>query len=277
MPEDPQQQVSFGGFTFDRRTLELRLNGELIKLQQQPARVLSILIDRAGALVTRDELQQAIWGGDTFVDFSRGLNFCISQIRAALNDDVDSPRYLETLRGRGYRFIGLSAQNAPAKSKRHFWIPAAFAAAVLIAVTAFTITRWRTPAPHGIGIAPFEAGNSNDRAWSKSLHAQLLAQISHTMRSPVVDLASAADSRVAWRLEGRVDHSSEQYRVTVTLRRADGSVRWSDIFDGPTGDWIDAQNEMAVIVAQAVRLHVDAPPGAAIQRRIPRRDPIPAY
>ena len=76
-----------------------------VRLQPQPARVLAILVTHAGDVVTRDTLRQEVWSDGTFVDFERGLNFCVAQIRSALGDAADSPRFIETLPRRGYRFI----------------------------------------------------------------------------------------------------------------------------------------------------------------------------
>ena len=97
--------TQFGQFTFDSDAGTLTRNGIPVRLQPQPARVLALLVARAGEVVSRDELRQQIWGTDTFVDFERGLNFCIAQIRSALGDSADSPRFIETLPKRGYRFI----------------------------------------------------------------------------------------------------------------------------------------------------------------------------
>ena len=97
--------TQFGQFAFDPETGALTRNGVPVRLAPQPARVLALLVQRAGDVVTRDELRQQIWGTDTFVDFERGLNFCIAQIRSALGDSADSPLYVETLPKRGYRFI----------------------------------------------------------------------------------------------------------------------------------------------------------------------------
>jgi DNA-binding winged helix-turn-helix (wHTH) protein/TolB-like protein len=92
-------------FEFDSRTGELRREGQIVKLSPQPARVLALLLERPGEVVLRDELRTHLWGGDTFVDFERGLNFCILQVRAALGDSADSPRFVQTVPRRGYRFI----------------------------------------------------------------------------------------------------------------------------------------------------------------------------
>src|ERR1700756_2452406 len=77
----------------------------LIRLQAQPAMVLSHLLAYAGEIVSREELHHAIWGEDTFVDFERGLNVCIAQIRSALSDESTSPRFIRTVPRRGYQFI----------------------------------------------------------------------------------------------------------------------------------------------------------------------------
>jgi DNA-binding winged helix-turn-helix (wHTH) protein/tetratricopeptide (TPR) repeat protein len=104
------QTLSFGPFTLDTRTLELRRDGVLVPIAPQPARLLLTLATRAGELVTRDELRQRVWGNDTFVDFERGLNFCVLQARTALGDDAKNPAYIETLPKRGYRFIAVIRQ-----------------------------------------------------------------------------------------------------------------------------------------------------------------------
>jgi TolB-like protein/DNA-binding winged helix-turn-helix (wHTH) protein len=98
--------VRFAEFELDLRTGELRRNGALLKLQPQPARILSILVSRVGEVVTRQDLAREVWGSETFVDFEQGLNFAIRQIRTVLDDDPNTPKFLETLPKRGYRFIG---------------------------------------------------------------------------------------------------------------------------------------------------------------------------
>lgn len=95
----------FGIFEFCARDHELRRDGEVARLQAQPAQVLGFLLKRAGQVVSREELQREVWGGDTFVDFDRGLNFCMAQIRSALGDDSTAPRFIRTIPKRGYQFI----------------------------------------------------------------------------------------------------------------------------------------------------------------------------
>lgn len=95
----------FGSFEFDTASLELRRAGVLVRLQSQPAQVLSCLIMQAGQVVSREVLCEAVWHAETFVDFERGLNFCIAQIRSSLADDSTDPRYVRTIPKRGYQFI----------------------------------------------------------------------------------------------------------------------------------------------------------------------------
>jgi DNA-binding winged helix-turn-helix (wHTH) protein len=97
--------LRFGTFELNLRTNELRRSGVLIKLAPQQLQTLRLLAESAGQVLTREQIQRELWGDGTFVDFDRNLNVCIAQIRAALNDDSDAPRYIQTIPKRGYRFI----------------------------------------------------------------------------------------------------------------------------------------------------------------------------
>jgi len=97
--------LRFGVFELDRAAGELRKNGARVRLQEQPLQVLVTLLENAGQVVTRDELRQRIWPSDTFVDFDHSLNTAVNKIREALSDSASSPRFVETLARRGYRFI----------------------------------------------------------------------------------------------------------------------------------------------------------------------------
>jgi TolB-like protein/DNA-binding winged helix-turn-helix (wHTH) protein len=97
-------RVRFGVFEFDCRTGELRSHGQLLRLEPQPAKVLTVLIRNAGEVVTRQDLIREVWGTETFVDFEQGLNYAIRRIRIALEDDAEHPQFLETLPKKGYRF-----------------------------------------------------------------------------------------------------------------------------------------------------------------------------
>lgn len=118
----------FGVFELDLSTGELRKGGVKLRLQGQPIQVLTLLLERAGEVVSREELRQKLWASDTFVDFDHSLNTAINKVRETLGDSASSPRYVETLARRGYRFIapvqapvpamptnGIAADGAPAQ------------------------------------------------------------------------------------------------------------------------------------------------------------------
>jgi DNA-binding winged helix-turn-helix (wHTH) protein len=107
MPEDHHLsgRLRFGVFEVDLRAGELRKHGLRVRLQEQPFQVLALLLDHPGEVVTREELQKKLWPADTFVDFDHGLNKAINKIRDALSDSAESPRFVETVARRGYRFL----------------------------------------------------------------------------------------------------------------------------------------------------------------------------
>ncbi len=107
--------IRFGAFELDAASSELRKAGILLKIHPQPLRVLMLLLERPGQIVTREEIRRCLWGNNTFVDFERGINFCVKQIRAVLADDAERPRYIQTLPRRGYRFIAAVAPLDVAK------------------------------------------------------------------------------------------------------------------------------------------------------------------
>src|ERR1700684_2077837 len=98
-------RIRFDAFELDLVTGELRRRGRVVRLAPQPTRILAILASRSTHLVSREEIMAEVWGQDVFVGFEHGLNFCIRQIRNALGDEADHPRFIETVPRRGYRFI----------------------------------------------------------------------------------------------------------------------------------------------------------------------------
>ncbi len=112
--------LRFGVFEADLAAGELRKNGARIRLQEQPFQVLAALLENAGQVVTRDHLREKIWPADTFVDFDHSVNTAVNKIREALGDSASSPRFVETLARRGYRFIApvesVAADHDPATS-----------------------------------------------------------------------------------------------------------------------------------------------------------------
>src|SRR6266576_6529211 len=118
----PQQSarrvVRFGVFQVDLRTGELFKQGIKIRLQQQPLRVLALLLEHPGEVVTREDLRQAIWPAGTFVEFDVGVDAAIHKLRTALGDSAENPRLVETLPRRGYRFIAMAWSRTKGRRPR---------------------------------------------------------------------------------------------------------------------------------------------------------------
>jgi len=117
MPSPPTshagQILRFGVFEADLAAGELRKNGVKIRLQEQPFQILAFLLGRPGQVVTRQDLRDKLWSNDTFVDFDHSLNTAINKLREALGDSASSPRFVETVASRGYRFLAPVEQVRP--------------------------------------------------------------------------------------------------------------------------------------------------------------------
>src|SRR5215467_1626360 len=104
-PASTSVVFQFGVFELDPRRAELRKQGVKVKLQEQPLKVLQLLLEHSGQIVTREQLRSRIWPANTFVEFDHGLYSAMARLREALGDSSDSPRFIETVARRGYRFI----------------------------------------------------------------------------------------------------------------------------------------------------------------------------
>jgi DNA-binding winged helix-turn-helix (wHTH) protein len=140
--------LRFATFEVDLRAGELRKLGKRIKVQEQPFHVLTVLLQRPGEVVTREELRNQNWPPDTFVDFDNSLNTAINKLREALGDSADNPRFIETLPRRGYRFLApvSSDQRKRSRSIAAKWVGAgATTVVVVVAVAGGLFSRSRQP------------------------------------------------------------------------------------------------------------------------------------
>jgi len=205
----------FGVFAFDMDALELSRNGRPLRLQPQPARVLATLLAHPGRAVTREELRAAVWRDDTFVDFDRGLNFCVAQIRSALGDDADAPRFIRTLPKRGYEFIcpleavgGAEAiarqvsvaPEAPAPARRR-WAAVGWIAAGLVTAAAglAVFLLYRSPSLPVVAVARFdnETGNTTLTRFSDALTDEVVEQLTASGAGQFGVVGNASILRVA--------------------------------------------------------------------------------
>ncbi len=120
--------ICFGPFELDAANLELRKAGVSLKIHPQPFQVLLLLAGRPRQIVTREEIRSCLWGGNTFVDFERGINSCVNQIRAVIGDDPEKPRYIETVPRRGYRFIAAVNMELRPKASSNYHLDPGLAA-----------------------------------------------------------------------------------------------------------------------------------------------------
>lgn len=212
---------------------ELRRGGVPVPIQPQPMKVLALLAARAGELVTREELRRHVWGDDTFVDFDQSLNWCIRRIREALGDDAASPRYIQTVPRRGYRFIGTPAATAPPRAR---WAPLAAALVLALLVGSFAIPA-RTPT---VLVLPFDDLGGAERAETVAtrevIHSlartrvgvidPLTAQKLARTNECIVQLGRKLDAQYV--LLGAVRRAGPRLRVTAQLFRvADNRQAWA--------------------------------------------------
>jgi TolB-like protein/DNA-binding winged helix-turn-helix (wHTH) protein/Tfp pilus assembly protein PilF len=197
--------IRFDIFELELKSGELRRSGELVKLQPQPFKLLAFLAAQSGQVVTREEIQREIWGGETFVDYEQGVNFCIKQIRAALGDSAQSPRFIETLPRRGYRFIApverkenspispdpvVPSPQAPpaapavprAKNRDSVFLLASLALAAILVTAGYLIWRGKATTPAGkimLAVLPFEnlSGDSQQDYFSDGMTEEMITQL----------------------------------------------------------------------------------------------------
>lgn len=210
--------VRFGVYEFARDRQELRKAGIRIRLEGQPLAILQMLLERAGELVTREELQKKLWQGDTFVDFEHSLNAAVKRLRAALNDSADQPRYVETLARRGYRFIApLNAADGetsvvpsivrptPAARQTRSIFGARSVWLLTIAVFALAVGGWgwrqwrhRLSAPalpviHSLAVLPLAnlSGDASQEYIADGITEELIGRLSHIHGLRVISRTSA--------------------------------------------------------------------------------------
>jgi TolB-like protein/DNA-binding winged helix-turn-helix (wHTH) protein/Tfp pilus assembly protein PilF len=213
-------RLRFGIFELDLRAGELRKHGLRLRLQEQPFQVLAMLLEHPGELITREELQKKLWPADTFVDFDHGLNKAISKIREALSDSAESPRFVETVARRGYRFLA--------------------------EVKAVDTGPIRSP---DLGAQPHPPANAQDRPG----RADRLATINHLLPSPtwkalvLVALLLAA-SLTAWRVHSRNTPSPVIRSIAVLPLESLSSDASQDYFaDGMTDELISDLGQISAL------------------------------
>lgn len=244
--------LRFGLYEVDLRAGELRKSGIRVRLQEQPFQVLALLLRQPGELVTREEIQQEIWGGDTFVDFDHGLNKAISKLREALCDSSTEPRYIETVARRGYRFLApvMSLRGSTGNGR--------------------PVTRRLR-----IAVLPFQnlSGDPKQEFFSDGLTEEMIiqvgqlqpAQLSVIARTSVMQYKGSAkgvqaigqELQADYVLEGSVRRYEDRVHISAQLVQvSDESCLWAESFEREFADFFGIQREVARKIGASLALEL---------------------
>jgi TolB-like protein/DNA-binding winged helix-turn-helix (wHTH) protein/Tfp pilus assembly protein PilF len=299
--------LRFGVFEVELRSGELRKQGVRIKLQEQPFHVLTVLLQRPGEVVTREELRNQNWPADIFVDFDNSLNTAINKLRDALGDSAESPRFIETLPRRGYRFIasvdGLGTgpdardvrQSGEARSAPRIlrW----FVALLSLAVLAAALFVWdvfhvrdrlasimRARRIHSLAVLPLTnlSGDPAQEFFADGMTDALITGLAQMGSVKVISRTSvmrykktdkslpeiARELNVDGIVEGAVQRSGDRVRVTAQL--IEGSTDrhlWARSYDREARDVLALQSDVALGIARQIEITLAPQSGSPVSAR----------
>jgi len=288
----PAQTVRFGLFELDVRAGELRKRGVKIPLQGLPVQILTILLENPGHVVTRDELRTRLWPADTFVDFDHSLHNAIARLREALGENANSPRFVETLPRRGYRFIGpldtpIVPQSIAPEVKRYGQFQRVLLPAVLVlfaAVAAFVALNaggirsklfGKSVSAHidSIAVLPLKS-LSDDREqdyFADGMTEALITDLGKVRALRVISRTSvmrykdtkkslpeiARELQVDALVEGTVARSGDRLRITANLIQAAPEKHiWAETYERNLSDIIALQNDVARTITQQIQVQL---------------------
>src|SRR5215471_18985032 len=286
----PGASLKFGDLELDLGSYQLRRNGSVVKLERIPMELLILLASRNGQLVSREEIVEKLWGKDVFVDSAHGVNTAIRKIRNALQDDPEEPRFIETVVGKGYRFVA-PLVTAPQEvlppvsdhsrlRSKSFLLIGAFLIGVL-SIGAYLVLRhfWPTGTFQGertmLAVLPFEnlTGDPNQDYFSDGLTEEMITQlgrldprqlgvIARTSAMSYKHSTKAVDQigrelGVNYILEGSARREGERLRITAQLIQVrDQSHVWAAEYDREMQSVLQLQSEVADAIGNEVRLQL---------------------
>jgi TolB-like protein/DNA-binding winged helix-turn-helix (wHTH) protein/tetratricopeptide (TPR) repeat protein len=282
----------FGIFQLDLKACELRKSGLKVRLQDQPFRVLTLLIERAGQVVTREELRQRVWPSNIYVDFDQGLNNAIKKVREALGDSAESPRFIETVARHGYRFIadvnsapGLAAEPQSELRLRTVW-SGIFIGSTVAVLAAVGLWVWHGSAMRAgpsaqkviLAVLPFEnlSGDPDKEFFSDGLTEEMTAQLGRLNSDRLTVIARASVARYKrsnlpvdqigrelnadFLVQGSVRLVTDRVRITVHLIQVpEQTDRWAESYDRELKDVLALQDSVARAIVD--RIHITLTPG----------------
>src|SRR5262245_4055473 len=299
-PSTRAEIVRFGIFHLDLKARELHRAGVKVRLQDQPFRVLATLVDRAGQVVTREELRQSIWPTDVYVAFDQGLNNAIKKVRDALGDSADNPRFIETVAKQGYRFVApVNALQPPVAESASRVGRISLGAAVLIGLAvisflaALAYWRWQRSATQArlssqkviLAVLPFDnlSHDPDQEFFSDGLTEEMIAQLgklsperlSVVARGSVVKYKGTGmgvsqigkELHADYLLQGSVRRAPERVRITVQLIRVrDQTDLWAESYDRELKDMLGLQDSVARAIADQIHITLTAKQQAQLER-----------
>jgi len=284
--------MRFGQFELDLAAGELYRDGRRVRLQEQPRQVLIALVGRPGDVVTREELRERLWKSDTFVDFEHGLNTAVKKVRQALGDSAETPRFIETLAKRGYRFIGEVQSVGPAglvdsppvpeaavrnlPGRRWMTRPILLWAVGIIVASAVFATWFFRDHSNSLAVMPLRVLTPSgadadylgvgiaDAITTRLANTREIALRPTSAVMPYKD-AQSDPARVAEALGvrhlllGTIQTTPDSYRVSLQLVQSDGVLVWGDTIDEPATGLLSLQDRIADEVVAALRLGLSTP------------------
>jgi len=278
LPSQPPRQICFGEFELDLQTAELRTNGHKFTLQGQPFRILAILLEQPGHLVTREELKKRLWPSETFGDFDHGLNRAVNRLRETLQDSAEHPRFIETLPKRGYRFVASQVSpNQPTTALQEH--PRNRKAAILVALmfglTAAIVSAWyllshRGSAFESVAVVPFvnQSADPNIEYLSDGISESLIDSLSQIAgltvrpRSSVLRYKGkdidpqivAKDLKVQAVVMGHVSQQGDSLVVSTELVDArNNRSLWGESYDRKLSDVLQVEHDISLEISARLR------------------------
>jgi DNA-binding winged helix-turn-helix (wHTH) protein/Tol biopolymer transport system component len=271
----------FGVFEFDPQARELTKHGVRLKVQDQPIQILALLLDRAGQVVSRDDLQRRLWPDGTFVDYEQSLNKAVNKLREALGDSADHPIYIETLARRGYRFLApvqgdqtvMPATKTVTRRRAVAWL----AAGGLVLATFLTTGLWSIDVPQVERVAPL----TNDSAFKVAIFGRLISNGNGVLYGDDYDVWSVAASGggakslslpflKSARSRVLADYSPIRQQVLIATPHSDTSDEVNLWLCGPEGEAPHKVAELkppfrVALAPDAERIAISMPDGLYVQ------------
>jgi len=277
----------FGDCELDLGRYELRRQGRATKLEKIPMELLVLLVSRRGELVTREEIDAHLWGGQVFVDTKQGINTAIRKIRLALRDNPDAPRFLQTVVGKGYRIIATITVTAPViettsgpaipeKRRRRWWIPATVVTFAALLAGLWVVNRHGAVLTNrqqirSIAVLPLEnlSGNPAEEYFADGMTEALITDLAKIRDLRVISRTSVMSYKSAQKplpeiartlkvdavVEGAVVRSGNHVRITAQLiSAATDQHLWAEEYDRDLPDIISLQNEVASAIVREIRV-----------------------